>query len=321
MFRSLMYSAFAPTIALLALLAGAIAFGGPSQPPALDHIAERFDRVDWSGLPAPQSYEARDGAALAYRSYPGDPAHVVLAFHGSGGSGAALHPLARALNEAGATVIVPDIRGHGASGRRGDMEYSGQASDDADDLRAIIAADYPDARLTLLGFSMGGGLALREAARAPADDLILLSPYLAHDAPPMEAENPFAPETVWATPGVPRLIGLSILNGFGIHALDHLTVVKLATRPEDAEAVASGYSQRLMTSVQPEDWQADLAALPTTPVIFVGAEDELHHAPAYAEAAPGADIRIIPSLDHMGLTLDEAAIAQIVAVVMEEASK
>ncbi len=315
MFRSLMYSAFAPTIALLALLVGAIAFGGPSSPPALGHIAERFDGVNWSGLPAAQSYEARDGAALAYRSYPGDPAHVVLALHGSGGSGAALHPLARALNEAGATVIVPDIRGHGASGRRGDMDYTGQASDDMDDLRAIIAAEYPNARLTLLGFSMGGGLALREAARAPADDLILLSPYLAHDAPPMEAENPYAPETAWANPGVPRLIGLSILNGLGIHALDHLTVVKLAARPEDAATVASSYSQRLLTSVNPADWQADLAALPTAPVIFVGAEDELHHAPAYAKAAPGADIRIISGIDHMGLTLDEKAIAAVVAEV------
>lgn len=321
MFQSIMYSVFAPTIALLALLAGAITFGGPSAPPPLDHIAERLDRVDWSDLPATQTYEARDETALAYRAYPGDPAHVVLALHGSGGSGTALHPLARALNDAGATVIIPDIRGHGASGRRGDMDYAGQASDDIDDLRAVIAADYPDAHLTLMGFSMGGGLALREAGRAPADRLILLSPYLAHDAPPMEAENPFAPDTAWANPGVPRLIGLSILNGFGIHSLDHLTVVELATRPEDAEAVASSYTHRLLTSVNPEDWQADLAALPAAPVIFVGAEDELHHAPAYADAAPGADIRIISDTDHMGLTLDDAAIAAIVAVVMEGASK
>lgn len=313
MLRTLMFSALMPVVALLLLLVGAIAFGGPSTPPPLDHIAERLDRVDWSDLPATQTYEARDGTALAYRAYPGDPAHVVLALHGSGGSGAALHPLARALNDAGASVIIPDIRGHGASGRRGDMDYAGQASDDIDDLRAIIAADYPDARLTLLGFSMGGGLALREAARAPADRLILLSPYLAHDAPPMEAENPFAPENAWANPGVPRLIGLSILNGFGIHSLDHLTVVKLATRPEDAEAVAASYSQRLLTSVNPVDWQADLSALPAAPVIFVGAKDELHHAPAYADAAPGADIRIIPGTDHMGLTLDDAAIAAVVA--------
>ena len=313
MLRTIVFSALAPTAALLALLFGIIAFGGPSAPPPLDHIGARFEVVDFSALPASQTYTARDGEALAYRAYPGDPARVVLALHGSGGSGTALHPLAAALSEAGPTVIVPDIRGHGASGRRGDVDYAGQVSDDIDDLRAVLAAERPGAHLTLLGFSMGGGLALREAARAPADRVILLSPYLAHDAPPMAAENPFAPETVWAQPGVPRLIGLTILNGLGVHALDHLTVVRLATRPEDAAAVATSYTQRLLTSVNPVDWQADFAVLPAPPILFVGAEDELHHAPAYAAAAPGADIRVLPGVDHMGLTLDEAAIAAIVA--------
>ena len=317
MFRTMLLSALVPVAALIVLLVSAIAFGGPATPTPLDQIGERFETVDWSDLPTPQTYEARDGEALAFRSYPGNPAHVVLALHGSGGSGKALHPLAAALNEAGATVIVPDIRGHGASGRRGDVDYSGQVSDDLDDLRALLTAEYPGARLTLLGFSMGGGLALREAARAPADRLVMLSPYLAHDAPPMEAANPFAPEHPWAVPGVPRLIGLSILSGFGIDSFDHLKVVNLATRPEDEEAVAASYTHRMLTSVNPVDWQADLAELSKPPVIFVGAADELHFAPAYKDAAPGAEIRIIPDVDHMGLTLDAPAIAAVVAEVVK----
>ena len=317
MVRSLLLCALVPTFSMLALLAGVLAFGGPTTPPPLDHIGSRFDTLDWSGLPAADTFTARDGEALVYRAYRGDPKRVVLALHGSAGSGTALHPLAAALNEAGATVIVPDIRGHGGSGVRGDVGYAGQVSDDLDDLRALIASDYPDSALTLMGFSMGGGLALREAARAPTDRLVLLSPYLAHDAAPMAAENPFASDIVWAQPGVPRLIGLSILNGFGITALDHLTVVRLATRPEDAEAVASSYTHRLLTSVNPKDWQAEFAALSTPPVLFVGAEDELHHAPAYATAAPDADIRVIEGVDHMGLTLDEAAIDAVVAEVMK----
>ncbi len=315
MFRTMLLSALVPVAALIVLLVSVIAFGGPATPTPLDQIGERFETVDWSGLPTPQTFQAQDGEALAYRTYPGDPAHVVLALHGSGGAGAALHPLATALNAAGATVIVPDIRGHGASGRRGDVDYSGQVSDDLDDLRAILTAEYPDARLTLLGFSMGGGLALREAARVPTDRLVMLSPYLAHDAPPMEAANPFAPEHPWAVPGVPRLIGLSILSGFGIDSFDHLKVVNLATRPEDEEAVATSYTHRMLTSVNPVDWQADLAALNKPPVIFVGASDELHFAPVYKDAAPGADIRVIPDVDHIGLTLDVSAIAAVVAEV------
>lgn len=317
MVRSLLLSALVPAVSMVAVLAGVIAFGGPSTPPPLDHIGGRFDTLDWSGLPAADTYVARDGEALVYRAYHGDPKQVVLALHGSAGSGTALHPLAAALNNAGATVIVPDIRGHGGSGVRGDVGYAGQVSDDLDDLRALIAADYPDAKLTLLGFSMGGGLALREAARAPADRLVLLSPYLAHDAAPMAADNLFASDIVWAQPDVPRLIGLSILNGFGITALDHLTVVRLATRPEDVDTVASSYTHRLLTSVNPEDWQADFAALPTPPILFVGAEDELHHASAYVTAAPDADVRVIEGVDHMGLTLDAAAIDAVAAEVVK----
>jgi len=317
MSRTILLSALVPTAALIALLVGMIAFGGPATPTAPDHIGERFEAVDWSGLPTLQSYETQDGEALAYRTYPGGQAHVVLALHGSGGSGTALHPLASALSVAGATVIAPDIRGHGASGRRGDVDYSGQVSDDLDDLRALLTSEYPDARLTLLGFSMGGGLALREAARAPADRLIMLSPYLAHDAPPMEAANPFAPEHPWAVPGVPRLIGLSILSGLGIETFSHLKVVNLATRAEDADAVASSYTHRMLTSVNPVDWQADLDALSTPPVIFVGDRDELHHASAYKDAAPDTDIRIISDVDHMGLTLDTPAIAAVVAEVVK----
>ena len=317
MFRSMLLSAIVPAAALIVLLIGIIVLGGPATPTPLDHIGVRFETVDWSGLSDPKTYDARDGEALAYRSYQGDPAHVVLALHGSGGAGWALHPLASALNKAGATVIVPDIRGHGGSGRRGDVDYTGQVSDDLDDLRAVLAAEYPNARLTLLGFSMGGGLALREAARAPADRLIMLSPYLAHDAPPMEAQNPFAPEHPWAVPDVPRLIGLSILSGLGIETFSHLKVVNLATRPEDGDNVSPSYTHRMLTSVNPVDWQADFATLSTPPVIFVGAEDELHYAPAYQDAAPGVDIRTLPDVDHMGLTLDASAIAAVVAEVMK----
>ena len=317
MLRTMLLSAIVPAAALIVLLVSAIVLGGPATPTPLEQIGERFEAVDWSGLPNPQSYDARDGDALAYRIYPGDPAHLVLALHGSGGSGTALHPLAEALSAAGATVIVPDIRGHGASGRRGDVDYSGQVSDDLDDLRIFLKAEYPNARLTLLGFSMGGGLALRETARAPADRLVMLSPYLAHDAPPMEAANPFAPKHPWAVPGVPRLIGLSILSGFGIETFSHLKVVNLATRPEDADDVAQSYTHRMLTSVNPLDWQANLGALSTPPVIFVGDQDELHFAPAYKDAAPGADIRIILDVDHMGLTLDAPAIAAVVAEVVK----
>ncbi len=309
--NSVLVSAGLPVVAMIALLVGAIAFGGPTAPPPLDHIGDRFDTVNWSSLPTAETYTARDGEALSYRRYPGAKDEVILALHGSGGSGRALHPLSAALNATGATVITPDIRGHGASGRRGDVDYAGQVDDDLADLRDLLKTEYPGARLTVIGFSMGGGLALRHAAQQPSDKLILLSPYLAHDAPPMAAENPFAPASPWAQPGVGRIIGLSLINRLGVQAFDHLSVVRLATRKEDAAEVVSSYSHRMLQSVNPKDWRADLLALKTPPVLFVGSEDELHFAPAFSEAMPGADVRVIEGVDHMGLTLEPAALAAI----------
>ncbi len=41
-----------------------------------------------------------------------------------------MHALAEALRTAGVTAYVLDIRGHGGSGRRGDIDYIGQIDDD-----------------------------------------------------------------------------------------------------------------------------------------------------------------------------------------------
>jgi hypothetical protein len=46
--------------------------------------------------------------------------------HGTAGPGTSMHALAEALRAAGVTAYVLDIRGHGGSGRRGDIDYIGQ---------------------------------------------------------------------------------------------------------------------------------------------------------------------------------------------------
>lgn len=315
---------FAFTPALLLIVFGLCLAISPTKPKPLSHIADRFQGVDWSALPELQTAQARDGAALAYRLY-GAPVRaggaVTLALHGSGGSGTALHRLALSLAEAeaGRTVIVPDIRGHGTTGVRGDVAYIGQPMDDLDDLLSAVA---PGHKVDMLGFSMGGGLALKYAAARPGKtgDVTLLSPYLAYDAPPMQNDNPYATETVWAAPSVPRLATLGLLNGVGVTALNHLPVVALATRDEDADRVVKFYTYRALTSVNPTDWRADIAALAPRLTVLVGERDELHAAPGYADAladAPAARLITVPETDHMGLTLDDAAIQTVTALLGE----
>jgi alpha-beta hydrolase superfamily lysophospholipase len=73
-------------------------------------------------------FQARDGSRLAYRHYaPREPTtgRVAVLVHGSSGSSLAVHPLAKTLAARGVESFAPDIRGHGASGTRGDIGYIG----------------------------------------------------------------------------------------------------------------------------------------------------------------------------------------------------
>jgi alpha-beta hydrolase superfamily lysophospholipase len=92
-------------------------------------------------------------------------------------------------------VAAPDMRGHGASGTRGDIAYDGQLDDDISDLLVELRRQHPGAHFSLLGFSAGGGFALRVAAKLNSDfvRVVLLSPYLGYDAPSTRGREPRYP--------------------------------------------------------------------------------------------------------------------------------
>ena len=85
------------------LLAGAIVFGGPSQPQPMGSITEPFRHADYGHLPPLQRIAARDGMPLAFRSYlpAGTPRGSVVLAHGSSADSRSLHVLAQALAQAG----------------------------------------------------------------------------------------------------------------------------------------------------------------------------------------------------------------------------
>ncbi len=74
-----------PIIVVGALLT-AIVFGTSVPPTPLPRR-----NLDRSGLPPLNLYRARDGAALAYRSYPGNPDRVAVLIHGSGTAGSVMN--------------------------------------------------------------------------------------------------------------------------------------------------------------------------------------------------------------------------------------
>ncbi len=117
------------------------------------------------------SYQASDGRSLFYRvQAPAQPAGVVLLLHGyAEHSGRHEWVMAR-LAEAGLAVYAPDLRGHGRSARPGalaDLDSLEAAIGDIAGLRQEARRAWPEAPLFVLGFSMGGMLALLFALRHP----------------------------------------------------------------------------------------------------------------------------------------------------------
>lgn len=275
--------------------------------------------ADYRTLPALRPFKARDGAELGYRHYaPAAPTGLVLILvHGSGWHGMQFHQMASALAAEGfADVIVPDLRGHGPRPqRRGDVDYIGQLEDDLADLIGLLKTRDPGKKIVLGGHSIGGGLVIRFAGGAHrdlADAFLLLAPFLKYDAP---TTRPYSGG--WANPATRRIIGLSMLNTVGIHALDDLPAISFSV----PGAVMKGplgntatpvYSFRMLTSLSPRsDYRADLRAIDKPFLLVAGEADEAFFAAQYekvitAETRTG-QYRILPGVNHLGLMQDRGA--------------
>jgi non-heme chloroperoxidase len=135
---------------------------------------------------------------------------VVVMIHGSSDDGSGMHPLAKALRDAGASVYVPGLRGHYGSGRSGDIDHIGQLEDDLADFVAVLRPLRPAASFTLIGFSSGGGFVLRVIAGPDEtlfDRFIMISPALPPGAPTIR------PGTGgWVGLALPRVIVPAMLN-------------------------------------------------------------------------------------------------------------
>jgi alpha-beta hydrolase superfamily lysophospholipase len=284
--------------------------------PELASISDARKSVDFSALPAIERFQARDGTMLGFRHYPAvSPAtgRAAIVIHGSSGSSAAtIHALSAALAAHGVETFAVDIRGHGASGTRGDIAYVGQLEDDLGDFIAAVRMTTPTAPLTLVGHSAGGAFALRVAG-SPIQNLfartVLLAPYLGYSAPTNRPNS-----GGWASADVPRILGLMALRTVGITCCEALPVLAFAVPPNSEKNLVPAYSDRLMRNFAThQDFRTDLAAATKPLTIFSGVDDELMLADKYVEAVRGAappiNVRLIDGVNHMGIVSNPAAIS------------
>jgi alpha-beta hydrolase superfamily lysophospholipase len=298
------------TLVLAALVATPV-----RRPPELISVSNTAGAVDRSDMPGIERFHARDGTELAYRHYPaGSPAsgQIAVVIHGSSGSSVAVHALAKTLAARGVETYAPDIRGHGASGTRGDITYLGQLEDDLADFVGEIRKNNPAAPLTLIGHSSGGGSALRVAG-SPIQNLfvrtVLLAPYLGYDAPSSRRDA-----GGWASPDIPRFLGLTLLRRLGITCCESLPTIAFAVGPNTSAILASTYSYRLMRNFgSSHNYRDDLAAATRPVEVFAGAADELMFHDKYSDAVgQRAPVRLIDGVNHMGIVSDPAAVSVIV---------
>lgn len=125
-------------------------------------------------VPDARSGRAREAAAVSTRSVTlhgntityrtaGDGGPVVLLLHGIASSSATWEAVLPGLGRH-ATVIAPDLLGHGQSAKPAGADYSLGAH--AGGLRDLLVALGHD-RATLVGHSLGGGIALQMAYQYP----------------------------------------------------------------------------------------------------------------------------------------------------------
>jgi non-heme chloroperoxidase len=305
-------------VVTVGVFVGVLVFDAPLKPPPLASISKPFTNVDFSDLPAVQTYTARDGAKLGYRVYEAGGPQVVVLIHGSTGESSGMHPLAKALRDTGASIYVPDLRGHGNSGRRGDIDYIGQLEDDLADFVAVIQPLHPNTSRTLIGFSAGGGFVLRVIGGPDEklfDRFIMVSPALPPGAPT------YRPLGDWASLAMPRIILLAMLNRIGVDWFNGLSVVAFATSPK-VPNLTSFYSYRLGVNFgAPLDYLAALGRSTKPVALLVGGGDEVFYpdrfAPLLRPARSDLQITIVPGVGHIGMTVAPAGIAALRKSVLD----
>jgi len=298
-----------------------IALDAPSAPPAMASMAAQAETAG-PDYPAPRQFRARDGTSLQYYAYPADARMTAVLVHGSAGPGTSMHALAEALHDAGIAAYVLDIRGHGGSGRRGDIDYVGQLDDDLADFVAQLGPLRSGETRTLIGFSAGAGFALRFAG-GPHGGLFDRYVFLAPILPGAPTLRPNAGG--WTNIAIPRLVTIATLGRFGIHWFDGLPVISYAIAPDRAQAMTGSYSFRLMANFGAgQQHRTYLANIRRPAIVLVGDADEQvvaeQYAPLFAQVGVNIPVTVLPGLMHTDMIHRPEAFEAVIRTMISKTS-
>jgi non-heme chloroperoxidase len=299
MMYKLVVSAFGLLVVIAIMPVAVIALNAPASPPAMVSMTA-FPRQSKPDFPAPQQFQARDGTSLQYYAYPAEPNTVAVLIHGSAFPGTSMHALAESLRAAGVTVYVPDIRGPGGSGRRGDIDYIGQIDDDLVDFVTQLGPAKSGETRTLVGFSAGAGFTIRFAGGPHGlvfDRYVFLSPILP-GSPTLRPRS-----GGWVSFSIPRLTTIASLDRLGIRWFDGFPVLSYAVSPEMSQWVTASYSYRLTINFGARSqYETYLRNIRRPAAVLVGDADEQEFADQFAPLMQRLGVNIpvtlVPNMKH-----------------------
>ncbi len=177
---------------------------------------------------------------------------------------------------------------------------------------ATIRPAHPNATFTLIGFSAGGAFTLRIAG-SPTGDLfdryIVISPAITF---PAQIQRPDGGG--WATPHLPRIIALVVLNQVGIHLFDGLEAIAFAVPPGNNDMTAA-YSFRLAMNIGSRGFESALARTNKPMTLLAGSKDDQFFADRYEPTLkphkPDLVVELVPGLGHVDMLADPASLATI----------
>lgn len=256
-------------------------------------------------------FVARDGERLAYRRYNvgSEPDKtIVVMLHGISATSVSLDPLARFLSDQEYDVICPDLRGHGGSGSHGQINYIGQYEHDLDDL--VSSIDSKNGNIHLVGFSAGGGLAIRvagaESIAQRFSSFLFLTPLIGHDAPTIRNDTGFTEV------GMPRIIALIVLNKLNIKFFNNLVVLKLVPEQTDLYDPTVEYSFSTIMNLRPQmNYLENIASIRKPFRVLVGSDDDVFHADqfdnVFIDGNKPNSVEIVDGMDHIDLLFNPDA--------------
>ncbi len=270
-----------------------------------------------------QLVKTRNGSMIFTRVYTSESKHVMILIHGSGSESRYLATLANSIAKANiATVVTPDLRGHGEnSGKRGDIDYIGQLEDDLEDLIVYSKRNLGAKKIILAGHSSGGGFVLRfigNPKNTKVYKAIMLAPYLGYNAPTVKPNS-----GGWVTVALKRIIGLSMLNNIGIKILNGLPVLffNLPDAYADKLQVPS-YSFRMTMNFTPKNYRKEIQNITIPCLVLVGAKDEGFNPEqfqlAFEPAKKFVKTDILKNINHLELVKSDETFERIATWLKDE---